>query len=35
MAGNDHWFDPSFVTNVDEVAATQVARLANDPNVIG
>ena len=36
MAGNsDDWFDPSFVTNADEVAATQVAPLANDPNVIG
>lgn len=29
------WFDPSFVTNADQVAATQVAPLANDPNVIG
>jgi hypothetical protein len=36
MAGtSDDWFDPSFVTNADEVAATQVAPLANDPNVIG
>ncbi len=36
MAGNsDDWFDPSFVTNADQVAATQVAPLADDPNVIG
>ena len=32
---NDDWFAPSFVTNADQVAATQVAPLANDPNVIG
>jgi hypothetical protein len=35
MASGDDWFAPSFVTNADEVAATQVAPLANDPNVIG
>ncbi|MGD0311141.1 MAG: Ig domain-containing protein [Acidimicrobiales bacterium] len=36
MAGlDDDWFDPSFVTQADQVAATQVAPLANDPNVIG
>ena len=31
MASGDDWFAPSFVTNADEVAATQVAPLANDP----
>jgi hypothetical protein len=35
MASGDDWFAPSFVTNADNVAATQVAPLANDPNVIG
>jgi hypothetical protein len=35
MASGDDWFAPSFVTNADQVAATQVAPLANDPNVIG
>jgi len=36
MAGlDDDFFDPSFVTQADQVAATQVAPLANDPNVIG
>ena len=35
MASGDDWFAPSFVTNADEVAATQVAALANDPNLIG
>jgi agarase len=35
MASGDDWFAPSFVTNADEVAATQVAPLANDPNLIG
>ena len=35
MASGDDWFAPSFVTNADEVAATQVAPLADDPNVIG
>ncbi len=36
MAGLDNdLFDPSFVTQADQVAATQVAPLANDPNVIG
>jgi hypothetical protein len=35
MASGDDWFAPSFVTNADNVAATQVAPLANNPNVIG
>jgi hypothetical protein len=35
MASGDDWFAPSFVTNADEVAATEVAPLADDPNVIG
>jgi Putative Ig domain/Bacterial Ig domain len=35
MASGDDWFAPSFVTNADHVAQTQVAPLANDPNVIG
>lgn len=35
MASGDDWFAPSFVTNAEEVAATQVAPLANNPNVIG
>ena len=35
MASGNDWFAPSFVTNADQVAATQVAPLANDPNVIG
>lgn len=35
MASGDDWFAPSFVTNADAVAATQVAPLANDPNLIG
>ncbi len=35
MASGDDWFAPSFVTNADAVAASQVAPLANDPNVIG
>jgi hypothetical protein len=35
MASGDDWFAPSFVTNADNVAASQVAPLANNPNVIG
>lgn len=35
MASGDDWFAPSFVTNADAVAQTNVAPLANDPNVIG
>ena len=35
MASGDDWFTPSFVTHADQVAATQVAPLANDPNLIG
>ena len=35
MASGDDWFASSFVTNADEVAATQVAPLASDPNLIG
>ena len=35
MASGNDWFAPSFVTNADQVAATQVAPLADDPNVIG
>jgi hypothetical protein len=35
MASGDDWFASSFVTNADQVAATQVTPLANDPNLIG
>jgi len=35
MATGDDWFAPSFVANADEVAATQVAPLAGDPDLIG
>jgi hypothetical protein len=35
MASGDDWFAPSFVTNADQVAAQDVAPLADDPNVIG
>jgi Putative Ig domain/IPT/TIG domain len=35
MASGSDWFAPSFVTHADQVAATQVAPLANDPNLIG
>jgi hypothetical protein len=35
MASGDDWFAPSFVTHADEVAETDVAPLADDPNVIG
>jgi hypothetical protein len=35
MASGDDWFAPSFVTNADQVAATQVAPLADDHNLIG
>ena len=35
MASGNDWFAPSFVTNADAVAASQVAPLAKDPNVIG
>lgn len=35
MASGDDWFAPSFATNADEVAATQVAPLAGDPDLIG
>ncbi len=35
MASGDDWFAASFVTHADEVAATQVAPLADDPNIIG
>jgi len=35
MASGDDWFAPSFVANADQVAATQVAPLADNPNVIG
>ncbi len=38
MAGtsDEDWFSPSFVTQADQVAATQIApSCANDPNVIG
>ena len=35
MASGNDWFAPSFVTNADDVAATQVAPLADDPNLIG
>ncbi len=35
MASGDDWFSPSFVTHADQVAATQVAPLADDPNLIG
>lgn len=35
MASGDDWFAPSFVTNADNVAAQDVAPLADDPNLIG
>jgi len=35
MASGNDWFAPSFVTNAESVASTQVAGLANDPNLIG
>ncbi len=35
MASGADWFAPSFVTNADQVAAANVAPLADDPNVIG
>ena len=35
MATGVDWFAPSFVTNADNVAATQVAPLSGDPNLIG
>lgn len=35
MASGDDWFDPSFVTHADAVAAAQVPALADDPNLIG
>jgi hypothetical protein len=35
MASGNDWFAPSFVTHADQVAATQVAPLADDPNLIG
>ena len=35
MASGNDWFAPSFVTHANQVAATQVAPLANDPNLIG
>jgi hypothetical protein len=35
MASGDDWFTSSFVTHADDVAASEVAPLANDPNLIG
>ena len=35
MASGEDWFAPSFVTNADAVAASQVAPLAGDRNLIG
>jgi len=35
MASGNDWFASSFATNVEGVARTQVAALANDPNLIG
>ncbi|MHB1516920.1 MAG: putative Ig domain-containing protein [Acidimicrobiales bacterium] len=35
MASGNDWFAPSFVTNANQVAATQVAPLAHNPNLIG
>jgi Putative Ig domain len=35
MASGDDWFASSFVTHADEVAAEDVAPLADDPNLIG
>jgi hypothetical protein len=35
MASGNDWFAPSFVTNADTVAATTVAPLADDPELIG
>jgi hypothetical protein len=35
MASGDDWFASTFVTNADEVARSQVASRASDPNLIG
>ena len=35
MASGNDWFAPTFVTNADQVAASQVAPLADDPDLIG
>ncbi len=35
MASGNDWFASSFVTNANSVAQSQVALLANDPNLIG
>lgn len=37
MAGtsDEDWFSPSFVTQADQVAATQIPQYSNDPNLIG
>ncbi len=35
MASGNDWFAPSFVTNAQRVAKTQVAPLSDDPNLIG
>ncbi len=35
MASGDDWFAPAFATHADQVAATQVAPRANDPDLIG
>ncbi len=35
MASGDDWFAPTFTINAGNVAATEVAPLANDPNLIG
>jgi len=35
MASGNDWFTSSFVTHADAVAASQVAPLASDPNLIG
>jgi hypothetical protein len=35
MASGNDWFAPSFVAHADQVAATQVTSLADDPNLIG
>ena len=35
MASGNDWFASSFVTHADQVAATQAAPLADDPNLVG
>lgn len=35
MASGNDWFSPAFATHADQVAARDVAPLANDPNLVG